>query len=96
MVNRNPYDIQVLIATPGEVSDWTLADAESRPQGPARNLSLVDNLRGVPRPIPPLDTARSQTFRSGLVPGQAVILQPGEKLKFTYKKPPTWRWKALA
>ena len=37
----------------------------------------------------------SHTVSSGLLAGQAFHFEPGEKIKFTYTQPPTWKWKAL-
>jgi hypothetical protein len=95
-VNVNPYSVQVIIVTPGTVSDWTFTDVERRSAAVPHNLSLVDNLKRPPRPLPPLGSPRSQTIAAGFTPGQAIILEPGERIKLTYAKAPTWRWKALA
>jgi len=35
-----------------------------------------------------------QQITSGLAAGQCIRLSPGEKIKMTYTRPPTWRWKA--
>lgn len=78
VVNRNPYPVEIIILTPGEVSDWTLTDA-----------------KGI-----------SQTISATLSAGQHFTLEPGDKIRFTYapsykgctysyKAPPTWRWRAL-
>ena len=32
---------------------------------------------------------------SVLLAGQTFLLEPGEKIKFDYTTPPTWKWKAL-
>lgn len=36
----------------------------------------------------------SERFVGELTPGLRFILQPGEKIRFTYSTAPTWRWKA--
>ncbi|MBI4551144.1 MAG: hypothetical protein HY710_02665 [Candidatus Latescibacteria bacterium] len=95
VVNTNPYTMQVIILTPGAVSEWTIADAEGTAQTIPHNLSLVDNLTRPPRPIPPPRPSSAQTISAGLVAGQTFILEPGDRVSFTYTQAPTWRWKAL-
>ncbi len=95
VVNSNPYTVQVLVLAGGAVSDWTITTAQSNQQSVPYSLSLVDDQQRPRRPIPPLEPATSQTISAGLTPGQAIILEPGEKLALTYSTPPAWRWKAL-
>ena len=38
---------------------------------------------------------QSQDFTASLFAGQSIILDPGDKVKFNYSQPPTWRWRAL-
>jgi len=38
----------------------------------------------------------SQKFSGGLFTGHGFILQPGDKIGFSYTEPPTWRWRALS
>ena len=96
ITNANPYTVQIIIVTPGDVSSWTITDAVTTSQSIPHNLSLADNLRGPRRPIPSPGPSRSQTIPAGLSPGQMIVLAPGEKLKLTYTKPPAWRWKSLS
>lgn len=39
---------------------------------------------------------KSQTVSGGLPRGQRFILEPGEKVRFTYSAAPIWKWKALS
>lgn len=41
--------------------------------------------------------ARGQALSidGSLIPGQSIILDPGDAITFNYKEPPTWKWKAL-
>lgn len=95
VINATCFAAQILIIEPGAVSQWTIEEAERLPQWLPYNLSLVDNLRRPPRPEPPSPSPLSQTIPAGLFPGQGMVLEPGEKLKLTYTRPPAWRWKAL-
>ncbi len=36
-----------------------------------------------------------EQFSADLSAGQAFILEPGERIGFTYSEPPTWKWKAV-
>jgi hypothetical protein len=38
---------------------------------------------------------REQTISAGLFPGQSLRLEPGEKVRFNYRRAPSWRWRAL-
>lgn len=79
--NLHPYPVQIIIVDTGEVSQWTIAEP-----GPVKPLA-------VSKP----DSAglsQSQTISGGLFPGQIILLAPGERIRFTYAKAPTWRWKA--
>jgi len=78
VTNRNPYSVEVIIQTPGTVSDWTLTDVQKT----------------------------AKTFSTALAVGHLGILQPGEKIRFSYipayngltffyKPAPTWKWRAL-
>ena len=94
-MNTTPYTVQIIILTPGIVSNWTLTDAGSTQQTYPRSLSLADNLKR-PQLSPPLPRpSNTQTISAGLFAGQTVILEPGEEIQFTYSEVPTWRWKAL-
>ncbi len=95
VVNSTCSPAQVLILEPGAVSEWAIQEAEYLPQSLPHNLSLVDNLRRPPRPEPPLPVPRAQTIPAGLFPGQSFILEPGERVRFTYTRPPAWRWKGI-
>jgi hypothetical protein len=94
-VNTTCFWVEVLITEAGQVSSWTLAEAEYLPQYLPHNLSLVDNLRHPPRPVPPSPPPETQTIHAPLFPGQTITLEPGEKIQLTYTQPPSWRWKAL-
>lgn len=93
--NTTSFGVQVLILSPGQVSEWTIADPGSTPQTTPHNLSLVDNLRQAPLPLAPDQPPAWQTIQGGLFAGQSLILEPGEQISFTYAQAPTWRWKAL-
>lgn len=95
LVNTTSHTVQVFIVTPGEVTEWTLADSGSTAQRAPRNLSLVDNLTATPPPLPESRPAADQIIPGELRPGQTFILEPGDKVKFNYEKAPAWRWKAL-
>ena len=95
IMNTTPYTVQVIILTPGTVSNWTLTDAGSTQQTYPRSLSLADNLKRPQLSPPPPRPSSTQTISSGLFAGQTVTLEPGEKIQFTYSEAPTWRWKAL-
>jgi hypothetical protein len=94
-LNTTCFRVQVLITESGQVSSWTLAEAEYLPASLPHNLSLVDNLRHPPRPVPLSPPPESQTIHSFLFPGQTFVLEPGEKVQFTYSQPPVWRWKGV-
>ena len=94
-VNTTPYLVQVLIVEPGDVSEWTVAGVKGSVERVPFNLSLVEGLgprqgAGQIEPGPPC-----QTISAGLVPGQTIVLEPGERIKLEYAQAPTWRWKAL-
>ncbi|HXP61633.1 MAG TPA: hypothetical protein VN829_14145 [Dongiaceae bacterium] len=38
---------------------------------------------------------RSCTLQAGLTPGQTFILNPGDKVRFTYQESPSWSWKGF-
>jgi hypothetical protein len=38
---------------------------------------------------------QSCALRSGLTPGQTFILNPGDKVRFTYQEAPSWSWKGF-
>jgi hypothetical protein len=95
ITNTAPFSIQILILSPGDVSQWTLLEAERTMPSIPFNLSIVDNLR---RPETRLQSAgepEAQTIKGGLSAGQIILLEPGEQISFTYEQAPTWRWKAL-
>ena len=94
MINRNPYTVQILILDSGQVTEWTIADAPVRPSTVPKNLSIVDNLRVSATPSPIDGEFNSQIISGSLFAGQTIRLEPGEKIGFTYSKPPVWRWKA--
>jgi hypothetical protein len=93
VTNTTSLTVQILVLSPGQVSEWILADAGSTPPAVPRNLSLIDN-RG-PAPLPPDQPPAWQTVAGGLFAGQCLVLEPGERISFTYTQTPTWRWKAL-
>ncbi|MGD2158072.1 MAG: hypothetical protein PVG32_14445, partial [Anaerolineales bacterium] len=93
--NTTPYLVQVLILSPGDVSEWTLIEAERTIPTIPYNLSIVDNLRRPEQRLGSLKEPEAQTIKGGLSPGQTILLEPGEKVGFTYSQTPTWRWKAL-
>jgi hypothetical protein len=95
LVNRSSMTVQALILDAGQVQSWTLTDAGSTAQRKPYNLSLVDTLKGPSRPDPSPRLPAEQTFTAGLYPGQAIILEPGDAIAFTYSHAPSWRWKAL-
>ena len=37
----------------------------------------------------------AQKINSELFPGQSIILDPGDKVRFNYTRSPAWKWKAL-
>jgi hypothetical protein len=94
-VNDTSYAVEVFIVDPGEVAQWELADAGSIPQDHPRNLSLVDNLRHAPPAPAPPRAPEVLRLESGLNTGQTFSLAPGDRVRFTYTRPPIWRWKAL-
>lgn len=94
-LNTTCFRVEILITQAGQVSSWTLAEAEYLPQNLPHNLSLVDNLSHPPRPVPPSPPPEAQTIHANLFPGQTIALEPGEKIQFIYTEPPVWRWKGL-
>ncbi|MEX2112668.1 MAG: hypothetical protein WD845_05745 [Pirellulales bacterium] len=36
-----------------------------------------------------------QDFAAGLSAGQSFVLNPGDRVRFQFTQPPTWRWKAI-
>jgi hypothetical protein len=34
-------------------------------------------------------------FAGGLAAGQSFVLNPGDRVRFDYAQPPSWRWKAI-
>jgi hypothetical protein len=95
ITNTTPYTVQALILTAGEVSEWTLVEAERMAAPTPFNLSIVENLKQAQSPTGSAMPGTSQTITAGLFPGQSIILEPGEKVAFTYEEAPAWRWKVL-
>lgn len=94
MVNSSPYTVQIFILDSGQVTEWIIADAPVLPSTVPKNLSIVDNLRVSAAPSPVDGSSSSQIISGSLFAGQTIILEPGDKIGFTYSKPPVWKWKA--
>ena len=58
------------------------------------NLSLVEGL-GPRQGYGEREAEAYQVIPAELTPGQMIILEPGERIRFEYERAPTWRWKAL-
>jgi hypothetical protein len=94
LTNDACFTVQVLFVDPGEVSEWTLGDPDPAPESVPPNLSLIDGLGPEP-PIPQPPAPPAQRIEGGLHPGQSLVLEPGDRLSFTYTRPPVWRWKVV-
>jgi hypothetical protein len=97
VVNATPFTIQAMIMSSGDVSRWTITEPEGSSQAFPNNTTIADTVRGPQHPEVaegPQGT-RSQTFDSGLFGGQAITIQPGDRLSLTYSEPPRWRWRAV-
>ena len=95
LVNTTSYTIQAVILDSGKVSDWTLTDSGATAQTHPFNLAIIDNLKRMGPAAPSRIEPVSQTVSGGLAAGQAITLEPGESIRFTYSEAPTWRWRAL-
>ena len=67
IVNDSAHLVQAIILSPGNVSKWTLTDAQGN----------------------------AQTISAGLSAGQTLLLEAGDRVRFSYMEPPTWKSKAL-
>ncbi|MDA4113189.1 MAG: hypothetical protein OK474_04000 [Thaumarchaeota archaeon] len=97
VVNTTPYTIQAMIVSPGAVSQWSITEPGAASQAFPRNTTIADTVRGPQHPekVQPSLDSRSQSFDSGFIVGQSITLQPGDRLLFTYSRPPSWRWRAV-
>ena len=95
LVNTTPHTVQALIVDRGDVSEWTLTDSGTVSQTHPFNLAIIDNLKGAGPAAPSQIEPVSQTVSGGLAAGQTIILEPGDKIRFTYSGAPAWRWRAF-